>query len=81
MEGVVGCLKELLPLDLRKTLMGLKGCAFWGLVAEVSLPLHDGPHRGLALMWLSMLLFDVAVGCVVLGIAFDIVTGLCTELF
>ena len=33
-------------------------------------------HIGLALMWLSMLLFDVVVDCVVLVIAFDIVTGL-----
>jgi hypothetical protein len=42
MQGVVWCLKELLPLlDLLKTLMGLTGC----LVAKISLHLHDGPHR------------------------------------
>ena len=30
-------LKELLPSDLLKPLMELKGCAFWDMVAEVSL--------------------------------------------
>ena len=41
MQDVVDCLKELLPPDLLKSLMGLKGPAFWDLVAEVSLPLRN----------------------------------------
>jgi hypothetical protein len=41
MQDIVDCLKELLPPDLLKSLMGLKGPAFWNLVAEVSLPLRN----------------------------------------
>ena len=41
MQDVVDCLKELLPLDLFKSLMGFKGPAFWNLVAEASLPLRN----------------------------------------
>jgi hypothetical protein len=33
-------LKELLPPDLLKKLLSLKGCAFWDFVAEVYLPIH-----------------------------------------
>jgi hypothetical protein len=41
MQDIVDCLKELLPPNLLKSLMGLKGLAFWNLVAEVSLPLRN----------------------------------------
>lgn len=41
-QDVVDYLKDLLPPDLLKPLMELKGHAFWNLVAEVSLPLLNG---------------------------------------
>jgi hypothetical protein len=41
MQDVVDCLKELLPPDILKSLMGLKGPAFWNFVEEVSLPLRN----------------------------------------
>ena len=41
-QDIVGCLKNLLPPDLLKPLMELKGRAFWDLVAEVTLPLLNG---------------------------------------
>jgi len=39
MQYIVVCLKELLPPDLLKPLMSLKGRAFWDFVAEASLHL------------------------------------------
>ena len=41
-QDVVDCLEELCPSDLLKPLMELKGCTFWDLVAEVTLPLLNG---------------------------------------
>jgi len=41
-QDIVGCLKNLLPPDLLKPLMELKGRVFWDLVAEVTLPLLNG---------------------------------------
>lgn len=41
MQDVVDFLKNLLPPELLKSLMGLKGPVFWNLVAEVSLPLRN----------------------------------------
>jgi hypothetical protein len=38
-EDYADCLQQLLPLDLLKPLMGLKGRAFWDMMAEVSLHL------------------------------------------
>jgi len=40
MQDIVVCLKELLPPDLLKPLMSLKGRAFWDFVAEASLSLR-----------------------------------------
>ena len=40
MQDIVVCLKELLPPDLLKPLMSLKGRAFWDFVAEASLHLR-----------------------------------------
>ena len=42
MQDIVDCLKDLLPPYLLKSLMDLKGHAFWDIVEEVSLPLHKG---------------------------------------
>ena len=42
MQEIMVCLKELLPPDLLKPLMSLKGRAFWDFVAEASLPLLEG---------------------------------------
>ena len=36
MQEIMVCLKELLPPDLLKPLMSLKGRAFWDFVAEAS---------------------------------------------
>ena len=41
-QDVVDCLKELLPSNLLKSLMGLKGRAFWDFVVEISLTLRNG---------------------------------------
>jgi hypothetical protein len=35
-QDYADCLKELLPSDLHKLLMSLKGRAFWDLVTEIS---------------------------------------------
>jgi len=40
MQDIVVGLKELLPPDLLKSLMSLKGHAFWDFVAEAFLPLR-----------------------------------------
>ena len=40
MQDIVVCLQELLPPDLLKPLMSLKGRAFWDFVAEASLSLR-----------------------------------------
>jgi hypothetical protein len=39
MQDIVDHLKNLLPSDLLKSLMDLKGHAFWDLVAEIYPPL------------------------------------------
>jgi hypothetical protein len=41
-QDVVGCLKNLLPPDVLKPLMKLKGHAFWDLMVEVALPFLNG---------------------------------------